>query len=150
MPGYTSNKSKLQKGINEYIENGDEENTSFIDVEELPEYSLCLVKKDTETNDEEIFDKVKQTGTAYYRYYAIVIDNEASKYVKTGEEAEEIIDKLKEKKSDNIDKIAYIQIDSTEQKEFADTESAITELYVEPKPIITVATRWYWSCEAYE
>ena len=44
--GYTTNKSKLQSRINEYLENGDgSENIAFIDVQNLPEYSLCLLKK---------------------------------------------------------------------------------------------------------
>lgn len=43
--GYTSNKSKLQKRINEYIESKDNSNVAFIDIKDLPEYSLCLLKK---------------------------------------------------------------------------------------------------------
>ena len=45
--GYTSNKSKLQKRINEYIENEKENNIAFIDIQSLPEYSLCLLKKES-------------------------------------------------------------------------------------------------------
>ena len=97
--GYTSNKSKLQKRINEYIENGNEENIAFIDVENLPEYSLCLLKKENQTNDAEIFELVKNSGTTYYEYYAIAEKSEEKYYVATKEEAEEIINKLKEKKS---------------------------------------------------
>ena len=137
--GYTSNKSKLQKQINEYIEKGDGEQVSFIDIEVLPEYSLCLAKKETETSDEVIFEKIKEAGTAYYKYYAIILDNEEKQYVKTKEEAEGIIDALKEKKSDNINKIAYTEVNSTELKEFSESESIVTALFVAPKPVV-VAT----------
>lgn len=133
--GYTTNKSKLQKRINEYLENGDNNNTAFIDVEKLPEYTLCLLKKEFETNDNEIFEKVKTTGKTYYQYYAIVENNEEKYYVSTKEIAEEIIDKLKEKKSNNIDKIAYTQIHSTELKDFSENETIITALYVK-KPTV--------------
>ena len=43
--GYTTNKSKLQNRINEYIQNGDK-NIAFIDIQSLPEYKLCLLKRE--------------------------------------------------------------------------------------------------------
>lgn len=139
--GYTENKSKLQNRINEYLENGDgNKNLAFIDVQSLPEYSLCLLKKENTTNDDEIFDRIKNAGTTYYEYYAITEDSEEKYYVSTKEEAEQIIDKLKEKKSRNIDDLAYTQIHSTELKEFKDTESVITALYKKP---VVVASSGY-------
>lgn len=139
--GYTTNKSKLQKRINEYIENGEgNSNIAFIDVESLPEYSLCLLKKENQTNDDEIFERIKNSGTTYYEYYAIIEKNEEKYYVSTKEEAESIINKLKEKKSRNIDNLAYTQIHATELKEFKDTESIITALYKKP---VVVATSGY-------
>ena len=48
--GYTKNKSSLQSKINDYIDNGDGENIAFVQVDDLPEYSLCLLKKDIQTN----------------------------------------------------------------------------------------------------
>lgn len=139
--GYTTNKSKLQKRINEYLENGEgNNNIAFIDVQSLPEYSLCLLKKENKTNDDEIFERIKNSGTTYYEYYAIVEKNEEKYYVSTKEEAESIINKLKEKKSRNIDNLAYTQIHATELKEFKDTESIITALYEKP---VVVATSGY-------
>lgn len=134
--GYTANKSQLQKRINEYIENENENNIAFIDIQNLPEYSLCLLRKENKTNDDEIFDLVKNSGTTYYEYYAIVEKSEEKYYVSTKEEAEAIIDKLKEKKSTNIDKIAYTQVHSTELKEFSDKDKVVTALYVKPKVVV--------------
>lgn len=130
--GYTSNKSKLQKRINEYIESENENNIAFIDIQTLPEYSLCLLKKENTTNDDEIFEKVKSTGTTYYEYYAIVKDEEEKYYVSTKDDAESIINELKEKKSTNISKISYIQIHSTELKEFTENDTIVSDLYVKP------------------
>ena len=50
--------SRLQEKINEYIENGDRENVAFVQVQNLPEYKLCLLKKGITPNDDEIFEKV--------------------------------------------------------------------------------------------
>ena len=137
--GYTTNKSKLQNRINEYLENGDGDgNVAFIDVQNLPEYSLCLLKKENETNDDEIFERIKNSGTTYFEYYAILDEDEEKYYVSTKEEAEEILDKLKEKKSRNIEDLAYTQIHSTELKEFEDSETVIDELY--EKPVVIAAS----------
>ncbi len=135
--GYTINKTKLQKRINEYIENGDEENTAFIDAEYLPEYQLCLLKKNNQTNDDEIFDIIKNSSTTYYEYYAIVEGTEEKYYVSTKENAEDIINQLKEKNSNNVSSLAYTQIHSTELKEFSDVDTVVSALY---KKKVVVAT----------
>ena len=129
--GYTTNKSKLQNRINEYIQNGDK-NIAFIDIQNLPEYKLCLLKRENASNDDEIFEKVKNSGTTYYEYYAIVEEDEEKYYVSSKDEAEEIINELKEKKSRNIDDIAYTQIHSTELKDFSETDTVVSKLYEKP------------------
>ena len=58
--GYCSKKSKLQAKIDEYIEkgNGDNSNLAFVQVDSMPQYKMCLLKRNVETNDDEIFQKV--------------------------------------------------------------------------------------------
>ena len=136
--GYTRNKSKLQKRINEYVESENENNIAFIDIASLPEYSLCLLKRDNETNDDEIFDTVKNSGTAYYQYYAILDNNEEKFYVSSKEEAEEILDTLKKRSSTNINELAYTQVHSTELKEFTEKDTIVDDLYV--KPVVMAAS----------
>ncbi len=70
--GYTQNKSGLQAKINEAIQKGDGQNLAFIQINSMPEYELCLLKKNVQTNDDEIYDKIVGQGTAYYRYYALL------------------------------------------------------------------------------
>ena len=63
MLGYTDNKSKLQTQINEYIENGESENTAFVQIDSLPQYKICLLKRDVKANDDSIFNTIKSGGT---------------------------------------------------------------------------------------
>lgn len=139
--GYTENKSELQHKINEYVENGDGSNSNiaFVQISNLPEYKLCLLKKDIVTNDDEIFEKVKEEGTTYYRYYAIAEGEEEKYYVDNFESAEKVVDGLKEKKSTNIDKISIIEKYETEMKDLIQSEEAISKLYVAPVVKTTVA-----------
>jgi len=130
--GYISNKSAMQEKINEYMQAAEEDNTAFIDIDVLPEYSLCLIKKGHETNDDEIFEKIANLGITYYEYYAIIEDGAEKYYVATKEQAEDIINQLTNKKSSNIKKISYSQIFGTELKDFTDTDKIVTALYKKP------------------
>ena len=138
--GYTENKAELQHRINAYIENGEEgtNNTAFVQVTDLPSYELCLLKKNIVTNDEEILEKIKQQGVTYYRYYAILENEEEKLYVSSFEEAEQIVNGLKEKNSSNIERIAIVEKYEPNMQEFITTQEAIAKLYVESPRAITV------------
>ena len=107
----------------------EEENLAFVDIEALPEYELCFVKRESTDSTEEIFDKVKDLGTSYYEYYAIVLKDEEKYYVATKEEAEAVIDELKKKNSSNIDDIGYTLIYNTELGEYSDKDTIVAGLY---------------------
>ena len=132
--GYCAEKSKLQDSITNYIENGEGNNVAFVQVEDMPEYKLCLLKKGIVTNDEEILTKIKESGITYYKYYAILLNDEENLYVSDFETAEAVVNGLKEKNSNNIDDISVLEKYETEIKDFVLAEDAITNLYVE-KPI---------------
>lgn len=136
--GYTKNKSSLQSKINDAITKGEGENVAFIQIDNMPEYKLCLLKKDVETNDEEIYNKIVGQGTTYYRYYALLEDGEEKYYLSTFEEAEQIVNELKEKESTNSDKLTVLEKYDTSKAEFADVETCVSELY-KKKVVVQVA-----------
>lgn len=140
--GYTENKTNLQHKINDYIENGDEENSNvaFVQVANLPEYKLCLLKKNIVTNDDEIYNKVKEQGVTYYRYYAILDNEEEKVYVSQFDEAEEVVNGLKEKDSSNIENISIVEKYETQVQDFVSSEEAISKLYIEKPKQVTVAS----------
>lgn len=139
--GYTENRSELQQKITNYIEKGDgnSDNIAFVQIQNLPEYRLCLLKKDVVTNDDEIFNKVKEQGTTYYRYYAIADNNEEKLYVSDFESAESVVNGLKEKSSSNISNISIVEKYETQLNDLVSSEEAISKLYVEPVKKVTVA-----------
>ena len=141
--GYTENRTELQHKINTFVEHGDGENnnTAFVQVENLPEYKLCLLKKDAVTNDDEIFNKVKEQGIEYYRYYSILDNGQEKYYVSSFEEAQKVIDTLKEKGSTNINNLSIAEKYETEMKDFVSSDEAIAKLYVEPVKVTVASTR---------
>ena len=138
--GYTNDKNELQKQINEYMQGRENENIAFVDVESLPEYSLCFVKKNNVDSTEQIVEKIKTQGTTYYECYAVTLKEEEKYYVTTKEEAEEVIETLKKKDSNNIKNIAYTQVYSTEPKEYSEKDTIVSGLYEKKKPTYTVAS----------
>ena len=143
--GYCAQKSKLQAKIDEYVENGNDENgnVAFVELDDMPKYNLCLLKRGITTNDEEIYQKIAEKGTTYYKYYAILDDNEEKLCVSDFATAEEVIEGLKEKNSNNSDNIQIVEKYDTELADFVSSETAIASLYEEKKveqPITKVAS----------
>ena len=140
--GYCEDKGKLQTKISDFVENGNENiettNLAFVSIENMPTYSMCLLKRGIVTNDDEIFDTVVKDGVPYYKYYAILDEDEEKVYVSKFETAEEIVAELKKKESNNIEDISIIEKYETELQEFSTLDDAVSELY-EKKPTITVA-----------
>ena len=139
--GYTENRSELQHRINDYVEkgNGDNENVAFVQVNNMPEYKLCLLKKNIVSNDDEIFENIKSQGITYYRYYAILDNQEEKLYVSNFEEAENVVNSLKEKDSSNVETISIVEKYETELKDIVSVDEAVSKLYVEKPKVIKVA-----------
>ena len=137
--GYSQDKNKLQEKINEYMKSGEGENVAFVQIDEMPEYELCLLKKGIVANDEEIYNKVVETGVTYYKYYCITEDEEEKLNVASFDDAEEIIDTLKEKNSTNKENLNIVEKYETELADFTSVDDAVEELYVEPVKVVTVA-----------
>ena len=106
--GYCENKTALQSKINEYVEKGEGENIAFVQIDELPKFDVCLLKKNVVANDQEIFEKVKSTGTTYYEYYTITLNGEEKASLAKYDDAQKVITDLKEKESNNIDKLGVV------------------------------------------
>ena len=102
----------------------------------MPTYELCLLKKDIQTNDDEIFSKVTDNGTKYYKYYAITDAKDEKTYVASFKEAEEIVEGLKKKKSANSSDIGIVEKYDNSLKEFTGVNTAISKLYEKPKVTI--------------
>ena len=131
--GYTENKTELQNKINQYMEGNSEEGIAFRQINSVPEYTLCLLKKNITPNDDEIYAKVTENGTQYYKYYAITDDKKEKVYVSTFKEAEDVIAQLKKKNSANKKDLGIVEKYDTKTKEFTSVEKCVSKLYEAPK-----------------
>ena len=140
--GYCEDKEALQNKIDDYMENGEEgqKNVAFVQIDDMPEYQMCLQKKGITTNDDEIFNKIKETGITYYRYYAIADDNKEKIYLATFDEAESAIKELKKKESQNSSDLTIVEKYETNLPTISTKSEAISKLYEEK---VVVATKTY-------
>ena len=133
--GYSNNKSKLQEKINFFIDNGNgnNSNVAYVQIDSMPKYELTFLKRNIQTNDEEIYNAITSTGITYYNYFAIQLNGEDKYYVSSYSEADDIVKKLKEKNSDNIDNIKILEKYNTELASFSNVDECISGLYEEKK-----------------
>lgn len=100
--GYITNKKEVEKIINNYI-NTKEGNIAFIDIANMPEYELNLVPWNKEDTTEDVLQTVKDNSVVTYKLFEIKVGKELPQYVSTIEEAEEVIEELKQKFDGMVD-----------------------------------------------
>lgn len=130
MIGYSKNKVALQAKILKFTKEGNEgDNPAFVQIEGVPQYTLCFLKRGIETNDDEIYDIITKTGVSYYKYYAVLVDGEEKLYVENNEQANEIVNRLVEKDSKNARQLSIDRKWSNTKPEFTSVENAVVALY---------------------
>lgn len=133
--GYCNSKDVLETKINDYAQNGDNQNIAFVQIDQKPEYKLCLIKREINTNEDEIYNKIIASGTTYYKMYALVENGEEKMYVSNLQDAENVVNQLKEKNSTNKESISIVQKYETENKEFTSIEECVSKLYKEEQTV---------------
>ena len=130
--GYVKSKSNFEKMIRESILSVNENNIAYITLDSLPDYELKFVDKDTKTDEEEIFNKIKENSETTYAMYAVTLNGENKSFVSTLEEAEEVVSEIK-KENENvqdldlgIEQIYTNNLDELKTVEVADATSSIS------------------------
>ena len=102
--GYVQNKEAFEESIKQSIINNETKNVDAIDFKAVPEYELKLVNKELKTNEEEIAKNVVQEDIVItYKYYEIALNDKIIDSVNTIEEAEEVINTVKEENVEEFD-----------------------------------------------
>ena len=118
--GYVQNKEAFEEVLKEnaIIEG---KNVDNVVLKINPEYELKLVDRTLDTNEEELVSEIKEDVVVTYKYYEIAVANQTVETVNTKEEAEELVEQLKENELDNVD-LSIIE-KYTEEAETIDTTS---------------------------
>ena len=86
--GYVASKRAMEKAINNFILNGDSENTAYVIMNATVDYEMMLVKKDVALEEEKIFASIKDLCDVYHKVYAVNVVYEEKYIVETFEDAQ--------------------------------------------------------------
>ena len=115
----------FKKQIDEEILNSNEEHLASVSLKEEPEYKLKLYERTSETSESDIIQTIKDENTnKIYKYYEVYLNDKTNEYVETIEEAEEIVNKIKEEyNTDEIELDIQINEKYTLNKDEINTDS---------------------------
>lgn len=94
--GYVQSKETLEEQVKASILQETQKNVDNIVIQATPEYQLTFVDKTVASSEEEIVNTVKQDTEVTYKFYELAVNNEAVDAVNTLEEAEDLVNKIKE------------------------------------------------------
>ena len=100
--GYIEDKDDVIEKIEESLEN-DNETIDSITFTIKPEYELKLVNRTIDTNEEKVFEEIAKNTVVTYKYYEIALNESVISNVATIEEAEQLINEIKERKGKEIE-----------------------------------------------
>ena len=123
--GYIEKVDEFKNLIEEKIINQEGEYIANISLIEEPEYNFKLLSRTSNLNEEELIEKLKECDTiTTYKYYEVALNNETKSYVKTLEEAEKVVNDIKEEfANDDLELNLQINEKYTESIENVDTNS---------------------------
>ena len=148
--GYIAQIDDFKNLIEEEILNVQGECIEDVSLIEEPQFKLKLLNRKISLDENELIEKIRLSNTVItYKYYEVALNNETKSYVKTLEEAEKIVNEIKEefagddlelnlqineKYTENMDKIETNSIEVGA----ANVEAAAKEIKEESETIATV------------
>ena len=94
--GYIENKQALEETLKEEITESSDKTIEDVSLNKEPEYELKLVSRTENTEEKEVVQELKEETTITYKYYEIAIQENVVEKVNTSEEAEELVNEIKE------------------------------------------------------
>lgn len=135
--GVVQSKNEFEKILEYNLYDNKDENIAFSDINATIEYSLNLINKDFVTNEEQVLQIVQENTNKTYFQYAINIDGVNRAYVKTEEEANNIVEELQKRILNNNVSVKTVyskELEIEEKTEIADiTEDIVNEIKQEEK-----------------
>lgn len=116
--GYVNSQDDIDKYIDEKVEAEEGKNIAFVDLKNIPTFKLELVNRSLDDDENILKEEIIKQVSIEYTNYAISIDGKNKTYVESKEEAQEIINELKEEYEEKYTKnLGFIQVYSDNYEE---------------------------------
>lgn len=100
--GCIQNKNEFENFLEENLYNNKEQNIAFSDINAKIKYTFKLIEKDQETTEGEVFLAIKEKADITYFQYAVNVNGVERKYLKTEEQAKQVLEELKKELGEDI------------------------------------------------
>jgi murein DD-endopeptidase MepM/ murein hydrolase activator NlpD len=121
--GYVKNQKQFESIIQNQILEIAGNNIEYVSLNVEPKYEIKLLSRTENTNEDEIISILKENTTIVYKFYEVALDNESKAFVDTIEEAENIVNNIKEEYGKDLELDIQILEKFTENEEEVKTDS---------------------------
>ena len=118
--GYVENKEAFSESLKEEVIENTTKNIEDVSFNEEPEYELKLVSRTEDTDENNIIETLEDNLTITYKYYEVAIQNSVLEKVNTSEEAESLVEQIKEENQEKDIDLSIVE-KYTQNEEEADT-----------------------------
>lgn len=129
--GYVEDKEILDEIVKEEIKEGTTKNIDEIIFNQEPEYELKLVNRTENTEENKLVNELKDEVTVTYKYYEIAVNNAVIEKVDTSEEAEQLVNQVKEGNSENAINLSIVEKYTQNEGEVSTSELEVAKTNVE-------------------
>ena len=129
--GYVEDKEALDETVKEEIREGTTKNIDEITFNQEPEYELKLVNRTENTEENKLVEELKEEVTVTYKYYEIAVNNTVIEKVDTSEEAEQLVNQVKEENNENAINLSIVEKYTQNEEEVSTSELEVAKTNVE-------------------
>ena len=131
--GYVEDIKALEESVKQKVLDEETKNIDSIEIKTEPEYELKLVSKSEETNEDYVEEKLKENVDVTYKYYEIALKDDVIDSVDTSDEAEQLVNQIKEENSEKEIDLNIVEKYSNNKEEVKTSEIEIAKENVTAK-----------------
>ena len=129
--GYVENKQALEETLKEEITENSSKTIEDISLNAQPEYELKLVNRTENTEEKEVVQELKEEVTVTYKYYEIAVQENVVEKVNTSEEAEELVNEIKEENDSEEINLSIVEKYTQNEEEANTSELEVAKTNVQ-------------------
>lgn len=129
--GYVEDKEALDETVKEEIIEETTKNIDEITFNQEPEYELKLVNRTENTEENKLVEELKEEVTVTYKYYEIAVNNTVVEKVDTSEEAEQLVNQVKEENDEETINLSIVEKYTQNEEEVSTSELEVAKTNVE-------------------
>ena len=129
--GYIENKQALEETLKEEITENSSKTIEDISLNTQPEYELKLVNRTENTEEKEVVQELKEEVTVTYKYYEIAVQENVVEKVNTSEEAEELVNEIKEENDSEEINLSIVEKYTQNEEEANTSELEVAKTNVQ-------------------